>query len=532
MVSTSLCAKNVGTVNFPISCSKSAQTQFNDALAQVHNMMYVQAEGEFKKITQKEPNCAMAYWGIALTLLHPLWADYPNDEVLKRGESLLKKAKSLEPITKRELAYINALQTYFNNWQKTPEKNRLEHWEQAQYDLHQKYPNDPDATALYALLHLAIAPKTDKTFKHQRKAGKLLENLHSQYPMHPAGYHYTIHAYDNQVLAKRAESIARKYDKIAPNVPHALHMPSHIFVRLGLWPETIDWNTRSAAAAKQQPLPDGTTSMHYAHANDYLMYAYLQKANDTDAKKVLDAVNAVNKYQENFATAYGIAAARARFYLEQHMWEEAEKLPLEKPENFPWNKFPNAQSITVFAKGLGHINTGNVQGTKEMIKLLDNMYSQLRKDNLTYWATLVDSKRKTLQAWVDFKNGDTKQALKLMKIAAELEESVDKHPVTPGEVLPARELYGDMLMQSNNPQQALYAYENALKINPNRYNSILGSANAAKKVGQTNKAKKYYIQILSQTNLSNSNRPGITQAKEFLKKQIPELSTIKEFRNN
>ena len=249
-----LAAQSVGTVNFPISCDKASQQMFNHALAQTHNMMYMQANQEFTKMTQADPKCAMAYWGVALTYVHPLWADKASADTLQKGSAALAKAESLKPPTKREQAYINALQAFYTNWRTLSEPVRIQHWEQAQKKLYEKYPDDPDATALYALTHLATAPKEDKTFSHQKAAGNMLENLHQNYPQHPATYHYTIHAYDNPQLAAKGEKYARGYDKIAPNVPHALHMPSHIFVRLGYWPETVAWNIRSAQAALEQAI--------------------------------------------------------------------------------------------------------------------------------------------------------------------------------------------------------------------------------------------------------------------------------------
>lgn len=263
-----MAVKSVGVVEFDVPCQKASVVSFNHALAQVHNMMYLQARDEFEKMTHADPKCGMAYWGQALTIIHPLWGDKPDAKQLTDSVALLKKARSLTA-DPRMLDYITALEAYFHEWDQLQEPERIANWEVAQQKLLKKYPQDPDAIALFALTHLATADKADKTFSHQRQAGALLENLHEKHPLHPAGFHYTIHAYDNQELAPKALEIARGYDKIAPDVPHALHMPTHIFVRLGLWPETISWNIRSANAAKNQPLPDGSMSMHYAHALDY-----------------------------------------------------------------------------------------------------------------------------------------------------------------------------------------------------------------------------------------------------------------------
>jgi len=294
-------------------------------------------------------------------------------------------------------------------------------------------------------------------------------------------------------------------------------MPSHIFVRLGQWQRTINWNIRSAAAAKKHYLKGGVMPMHYVHALDYLMYAYLQQAEDKKAAKVLEQLNSVEKYQPTFPASYGIAAARARFYLEQHLWKQSAQIPLEMPKDFPWQKFPMAQSITYFAWGMGAIREGNLSQGKEAIEQLDKFYKQLENSKQNYWATLVDSKKQSLLAWLQLEEGDKKTALKLMKRAAVLEDSVDKHPVTPGEVLPARELYGDMLMKVGQPKMALKAYQAVLKISPNRFNSLYGAASAAAQTGNQGLAKDYYGQLIKLTQKADTDRAEIKIAKTYLK---------------
>ncbi len=511
-------AKQLGVVQFPITCSQKSQKEFNDALALTHHMMYIQAEDKFNKIVKNDPKCAMGYWGIALTQTHPLWSEKPSATALKKGFLALKKAKSLlQPSNKRELAYVNALEPLYTNWKSVPYKKRLIAWEKAQHLLYKKFPKDPDAIALYALAHLAIAPKADKTFKHQMAAGKILEAMHQKNPSHPGGFHYTIHAYDNPKLAKKAEKIARGYDKIAPDVPHALHMPSHIFVRLGLWPETIQWNIRSAAVAKRQSLKGGVMSMHYAHAMDYLMYSYLQEGQDKKAAKILKKVNAVKKYQSSLSTAYGVAAARARFYLEQRLWKKAANLPLGKPKSFPWKKYPAAESITYFARGIGAVKTGDIQKTNLSIRKLNKFNAILRKRNKKYWAVLVKSKEATLLAWLEYSKGHKTKALRLMKISANLEDSVDKHPITPSEVLPARELLGNMLLKLDKPKKALVAYQATLKISPNRLNSVYGAGLSAEKADEVKLAKKYYQQLVKLTKKADTQLAEISHAKKYLK---------------
>jgi tetratricopeptide (TPR) repeat protein len=507
---------DVGRVNFTISCKPASQAAFNRALALTHHMMYVQAEKLFTSISKDDPNCAMAYWGIALTQIHPLWSDKPNDTVMKKGAAAIKKAESLKHDTPEEKAFINALAAFYNNWQSTPYEQRIKNWKAAQKKVFQQYPSNPEAVAFYSLLHLATAPKDDKSFKHQRKAGKLLERLHAKFPRHPGGFHYTIHAYDNPALAAHAETIARNYSPIAPKVPHALHMPSHIFVRLGLWPEVISWNIRSEQTAKSQPLKNGVMSMHYAHALDYLMYAYLQTAQYEKAEQVLARVDAVKQFQDSFPTAYGAASAPARYYVEQGLWTNALKLNTELPKNYPWDKYPYVQSIIYFAQGLAAINLGKPELAQTNIDALKKVYDQLKNKKQNYWATLVNAKIHTLAAWLEFKDGDKAKALKAMRVAAKLEDSVDKHPVTPGEVLPAREMLGDMLLQMNRPQQALQAYRVALKISPNRLHSLYGAGFAAEQLKQKKLALKYYGKLVRQTEKASTQTPEIKHAKAYL----------------
>jgi tetratricopeptide (TPR) repeat protein len=292
-------------------------------------------------------------------------------------------------------------------------------------------------------------------------------------PEHPGLFHYIIHAYDNPVLAGDAVEIARGYDKLAPNVPHALHMPSHIFVRLGFWQDAIDWNIRSAAAAKMNSLGDAI-SLHYVHALDYLMYSYLQQGKDNLAKDILKQVNE-SEHEDSFIAAYGIAASQARYVLERKKWDQAAILPVRTHKMFPWDKYPWCESIIYFTSGLGAARINNLITANNALLKLNEMYDKTVRVGQNYWAILIDAQRKTVEAWIAYSEGKLTEALELMKKAADLEDSVDKHPVTPGAVLPARELLGEMLLLMKNPVEALYAFEMSLKISPNRFNSLYGA---------------------------------------------------------
>jgi tetratricopeptide (TPR) repeat protein len=508
--------RTLGEVNFPVSCSPNVQAQFNKGLALLHNMMYLQSEKEFKAVARLDPDCAMAYWGIAMTLFHPLWAP-PKEHELKSGSEAVQKAASLKPPSKREQAYISAVNAFYRDWESTDHPARIAAWEQAQEKVFKYNPNDIDAGALYALSHLATAPKGDKTFKHQEKAGQLLEKLRKKTPKHPGLFHYTIHAYDNPKFASLALEVAKEYDKIAPDAPHAQHMPSHIFVRMGMWTLVSEWNTRSAAAAKKQSRPE-ELSLHYIHAMDYLMYAYLQKTQDKMALATLNEINDVKNYQDSFVTAYAIAAVQARYPLERRQWAKAAKLPLRTHSTFPWDNYPWHESITYFSRGLGAARIGDVAGARNAVETLDTLYERSVKAGQDYWAVLVDAQRKTVDAWTAYSEGKKDLALRVMRESADLEDSVDKHPVTPGSVLPARELLGDMLVLMERHSEALEEYEESLRISPNRFNSLYGAGRAAELAGDLNKAKSFYSKVVQITIGIESDRQRFIKAKAFLSK--------------
>lgn len=434
--------KAIGEVDFPTSCSEEVGADFNHALALLHHMMYVQAADAFRDITREEPDCAMAYWGLAMASFHPLWAP-PPAEAVAAGTAAIDKAQSLRAPTERERTYIDAAAAFFRDWSKDTHRQKLRASSYAQQQVFEDNPQD--AGALYALSLVATAPAGDRQYRQQRRAGRLLQKLRERAPQHPAMYHYLIHSYDNPALAREALQVARDYDQIAPEVPHALHMPSHIFVRLGIWPDTIDWNIRSAAAAQRQPAGD-STSLHYYHALDYLMYAYLQQGRDKEAGEVLEKVMAAEHPQDEFASAYGIAAARARFPLERRDWQSAADLAERSHPEFPWQKYPWAESLIQFARGIGAARAGDAEGAETAAVKLDRLHRRTQQAGEEYWATRVNAQRLAVRAWGAYAAGQKGRALKLMRRAAKVEDSVDKHPVTPGSPLPARELFGDMLL--------------------------------------------------------------------------------------
>lgn len=509
----------LGSVDVRTSCTSEAEAHLETGLALLHHMMYQQAAEAFTAAATSDSTCAMGHWGIAMTQLHPLWAP-PSDEEFQKGREALQNAQALQEagpdvLTEREREYISAITAYFGT-ETASHRERLAAWEQALRRLHETDPGDTDASALYALAHLATAPPTDKDFAHQRRAGALLETLRTRAPNHPGLIHYLIHAYDNPVLAEKAVDAARDYDKIAPNVPHALHMPSHIYVRLGMWPEVVSWNARSAEAALAQPA-NGKTSMHHAHAMDYMMFAYLQQGLDQKAREVVDQITAIGNYQAHFGSAYGIAAAQARYPLERGAWAEAAGLPVRTHSDFPWANYPHYEALTYFARGLGAARSGNLAAARRALDTLDVLHERTVEAGEDYWAVQVDVQRKTVAAWSAYADDSREEAASLMREAADLEDSVDKHPVTPGAVRPARELLGDMLVLIGRPDEAIEAYRASLAISPNRFNSVYGLGHAAEQAGKSEVAKEAYEKLVAfASGTGPDQREHVARAKAFL----------------
>lgn len=501
-----------GEVDLATSCSTEAEAELQTATALLHHMMYEQAEAGFLHAFEADPDCAMAQWGIAMAQLHPLWAP-PTETELEKGIAASSRAQEMGAPTERERAYIDAISAFFHTDGSFGE--RLAAWEDAQRDLHEAHPDDVDAAAFYALSRLATAPRDDQTFSTQAQAGELLESLLQEAPEHPGLFHYTIHAYDNPVLADQAVRVAREYDKLAPEVPHALHMPSHIFVRQGLWDDVVSWNRRSADAALEHPV-NGMTSMHFVHAMDYLVYAHLQRGLDERASRDLAEMRDHEQYQPHLGSAYALAASPARYALERRAWDEAAALPVREPASLAWEKFPAAESITWFAKGIGAARMGDAEASQAATERLDELHVALTDAGESYWAVLTDAQRKAVEAWQLYEGGNTDEGLALMREAADVEDSVDKHPITPSAVLPARELLGEMLLVSDRPAEALEAFEESLAISRQRLNSLSGAGRAAELAGDSAKAAEYYAEALAiLEDDADVDRPRIADARRL-----------------
>ena len=507
----------LGTIRFAVSCNDEANPQVKKGVALLHHMTYHGARSEFLAATQKDPDCAMGYWGQAMSYIHPLWSDAPNKQDFAAGHALIDKARSQANVTEREKAYIKAAAAYYEGGWRKKEAENLQNFEAGWRQVYQRFPEDVEAASFYALSHMATANPGDKSYTKQKQAGAIAEKVLTQMPDHPGAHHYIIHAYDYPPLAPKALKAARSYGDIAPAIPHALHMPTHIFTRLGFWQESITMNKRSAAAALKHPA-GSKISLHYPHALDYLVYAYLQQADDQSAKQIMEKIlNQKDEFQTHIAASYAFTAIPARFALERQQWEEASALESGLPDNYSLEKFPAMEAVTYFARALGASRVGNIKKANQAIEKL-TAFHEKAKSTSAYWAKQIEIQRFSAMAWVEYQKGRKKEALKVMRQAADLESSTDKHPVTPGEILPARELLGDMLLDMGRYAQARLAYETALKRSPNRLNSLYGAALAAERGNDEQGAKKYYQKIVEMTGKAATDRKQVKKAKQYLAK--------------
>ncbi len=509
---------DLGRVHFPVSCSPAAQKTFDTGVALLHSFWYGEAESTFEQVVHADPSCAMGYWGIAMTFYHPVWAP-PNAEDLKKGAAAVVHAKSVKAKTERERDYIAAIDVFYRDAGKLSHRERALAWRNALRQLSVKYPQDSEAAIFFALALIATAPAGDRTYADQKQAAEILNRLLPSHPDHPGIAHYLIHGYDSPALATLALPAARSYARIAPASAHALHMPSHIFTRLGLWQESIDSNLASAAAAKAyvaKTLP-GATSQDQLHAMDYLEYAYLQTCRDTEAKQVVDDAAAISKLdQQVFQAAYALAAIPARYALERRRWSAAAELAVG-PAWFPWTQFPFAEAITHFVRAIGAARSGNLPMARAEIQKLAAIHAALAKSSQDYdWATQVEVQRLTASGWLAHAEGHSEVAVSAMKTAADLEDSTEKHPVTPGPVLPAREMLGELFMELNQPALALPEFENVLRSSPKRFNATYGAARAAELSGNRVKANQRYGQLLELCGQSGSGRLEVQNARAFL----------------
>jgi hypothetical protein len=510
---------SLGSVSFALSCSDSVRNDFNLATALLHSFEYAEAEKVFVRVADKDPGCVMAYWGIAMSNFHPLWSA-PDSSELQKGVKVIRLARSIiSDTSSRESRYIEAIATIYDNWDNQDHKARLLKFEKACEALYARYPDDDEAAIFYSLALGASADPKDKTFGNQRKAGVILNSVLQKNPNHPGISHYIIHNFDYPEIAKEGLSAARKYASIAAASAHAQHMPSHIFTRLGLWDESIQSNINSIAAAQCYAEQSGMTGSHWdeeLHGLDYLIYAYLQKSDDVEAKKRIDYLQNIKQVSPvNFKGAYSLAAGAARYAVERKDWEAAARIEFT-PKEFPWGDFPWESANINLARFLGAIQTNKPAQAKAELVSLQDRHDELVRRKDTYKANLVQIQLKSAWAWQRLKEGKKDEAVALQKEAAEMEEATAKHPVTPGEIIPARELLGDMYVALGKFSDALQAYEADLMKHPNKFNDLYGAAFAASKIGDTGKARVYYEKMLSLAGPSTSDRVQLALARTYV----------------
>ena len=510
---------NFGNVSFALSCRYDLRETFNLGLSLIHSFEYAEAEKAFVSILDEDPECLMAYWGTAMSILnHPLSLKQ-NPESLKRGEALLKVAHTLTPNNDREKDYIDAVSIYFKGWQTLDTQTRKLKYESKMEELYNKYTGDVETAVFYSLAILATADLNDKTYSKQKKSGEILEKLFETNPNHPGIAHYIIHNYDSPELAHLALNTARKYAVIAPASAHAQHMPSHIFTRLGLWDESIKSNIDSAnsAVCYAESVNPNASWVSEIHALDYLVYAYLQLGDNTKAQLEMDKMKMIKEVfpSDHFATAYALIAVPSRLAVENKNWELATKLELPKT-NLDWDKATWPKAILHFSRALGFTNTGDSSSAQKELEILVSLRDRLNDAENSYESGQVTIQIEAIKGWIEYSKGNSDKAIEYMKLASNLENKTSKAAVTPGEIIPADELLADLYLVLNRPEEALKAYELNLKGHPFRFNGIYGAAKAAQQLNDTKLAIYYFEKLIKLSKDVNSSRAELLEAKDYL----------------
>ena len=494
--------EKLGKLSFPTSCDPKVQAEFERGVAMIHSYWFLIARRTFEGVLREDPNCAMAYWGIALDLLNNSLAVVPPRADAEAAWAALEKARAVGAKTQRERDWIEALSAYFRDHDKLPVNVRLAAYNNAMEQLAQRYTDDYEAQAFYALSLQASASPSDTTYANQLKSVAILEKLYDQNPQHPGVTHFIIHAYDYHPLAEKGIPAARRYATIAPAVPHARHMPSHIYSMVGLWEELIASN---ASALAIQP--------DYYHAADFSVYAHLQLAQDAKAKALMEKSIATADRGDRPVTFVNFTAKNAmsaRYVLERSDWAGAAALP------FTSSQYPQPDSLIRFTRGLGMARTGDLAGAKAEIEAIKALRAALEKSNQSYWADRSEEQMLAISAWIALKEGAPDQALRFMRAAADGEDGSVKHVAMENRLYPLRELFAELLLETGQPAAALSEFEAALKQTPNRYRAFLGIARAANAAGDRQKASEYYGKLVDLAKNADTERQEIREAKNFL----------------
>jgi Tfp pilus assembly protein PilF len=512
----------LGNVHFETSCNAEARQRFNRGAAWLHSFEYEEAERTFREAAAADPRCAMSHWGVAMSRYHPLWAP-PSPADLAEGKTALDRAAAIGAGTQRERDYVAALRTFYGDTGKLDHRARTFAYEAAMEQLHRRYPDDREAAIFYGLALIASGMiDDDGKFGREIRAAGILNRVLAAEPEHPGVAHYLIHSYDYPPLAHLALAAARSYAGIAPASAHAQHMPSHIFTRLGLWDEAIRSNIAAEAAARAYAARAGLPGAwdEQLHAIDYLAYAYLQLGQDKEARRLIDTLNSIERVDPpNFKAAYTFSAVPARVALERRQWEEAAALAL--PSNalraLPWERFRWTQAHVHFARAVGAARGGNVEQARREVAALTEIRGGLDRPAGEYdWGTQVEIQRRIASAWLAAAEGRRDEALTVMRAAADLDDATEKHPVTPGAILPAREQLGEMLLEFGRGAQALVEFEASLRRAPRRFNSVAGAAKAARLAGKPAEAHRHYAVLRELGRGGNGTRPELADARTFL----------------
>jgi len=498
-------AQQLGTVHFATSCSSAAQPVFNRAVALLHSFEFRNAIEGFNATLKADPSCGIAYWGLALSAWgNPFAPGIKPEKQIESGLDAVQHARATGSRTPREADYVAAVALLYESARSLDQRSRIVAYQNAMSAVAARYPDDIEASLFYALALAASADPADKTYANQLKAGAILEGLVRRYPDHPGFAHYIIHSYDFPPLAARALNAAHRYSTIAPSVPHALHMPSHTFTRVGRWQESIDTNRRSTAAARRE-----LSGAEELHAADYMMYAYLQTGQDRAARALRESIpQIVTRFDPTRPASaappeagyFAIAAMPARYALERGSWRDAAQLTVKK------SPFPYADAITHFARALGAARLGKTVTAKSAIAELQRIRDELTARNEKYWTEQTEIQILGASAWLAYAEGRKVEAVATMRQAAEREDATDKSGITPGPIAPARELLGEMLLEMNQPAEALKQFERTLKTESGRFRTVAGAARAAMAAGNRSTARMYYAQLLKIS--ARGDKPG------------------------
>lgn len=508
---------SLGVVDFPISCIYTSQTEFNHAMKLLHHMTYPQAREAFRKIVERDSGCAMAYWGIAMTLFQPVWPTRPSAADLHLGWEVIQKAKSLSPLTPREQSLVDAAEGFFREPQSDDYWKRIHAWAEGMAACYAAFPDDHEVAAFYALALVATVPPDQISSPNNDRAAEILLGILKENPRHPGAMHYLIHANDTPGRAHESLEILHEYESIAPYNPHALHMPTHIYTRLGDWQQVVRGNIKAADAALLFPAGDQGQFIwdEFPHAIEYLIYAYLQLGADDAAAAQLTRLQETEHLEPTFKTAFHLSSTKARYVLERKAWTEAAAIIPREPGTVNWDLFPWPEAIGWFSHGLGSVHVGNFADAKASENRLAALEDIAVKAKEELFARNIRVLHLELAAWLVYKEGMNDSSVAFMMRAARLETSTPKHAVTPGGTLPAYELLGDLLLEQGKPLEACDAYERSLELYPFRFNSLLGAARSARATDSLQTATKFYRQLINGSS-SDSKRNGLQEARDFL----------------